>query len=180
MGEAGWGGRKYLQRGTLEGVRNPACYQDRATNCALDAAIGHNQQTTAFRHPVSGQFSPENSEFILQEEPNPHMSKQERNQRPSSMVSETSTAGTTSTVEAKPGPKIIKSSSKVHSFGKRDQAIRRNLNVPVVVRGWLHKQDSSGMRLWKRRWFVLADYCLFYYKGELRLRLPRALCWKGC
>lgn len=94
------------------------------------------------------------------------MSKQERNQRPSSMVSETSTAGTTSTLEAKPGPKIIKSSSKVHSFGKRDQAIRRNLNVPVVVRGWLHKQDSSGMRLWKRRWFVLADYCLFYYKDS--------------
>lgn len=94
------------------------------------------------------------------------MLKQERNQRPSSMVSETSTAGTTSTLEAKPGPKITKSSSKVHSFGKRDQAIRRNLNVPVVVRGWLHKQDSSGMRLWKRRWFVLADYCLFYYKDS--------------
>ncbi|XP_046494125.1 pleckstrin homology domain-containing family A member 7 isoform X3 [Equus quagga] len=129
-------------------------------------SLCHNQQTTAFRHPVSGQFSPENSEFILQEEPNPHMSKQERNQRPSSMVSETSTAGTTSTVEAKPGPKIIKSSNKVHSFGKRDQSIRRNPNVPVVVRGWLHKQDSSGMRLWKRRWFVLADYCLFYYKDS--------------
>ncbi|KAK1335915.1 hypothetical protein QTO34_003714 [Cnephaeus nilssonii] len=79
-------------------------------------ACSHNQQTTAFRHPVSGQFSPENSDFILQEEPNPHMSKQERNQRPSSMVSETSTTGTTSTVEAKPGPKIIKSSNKVHSF----------------------------------------------------------------
>ncbi|XP_024902152.1 pleckstrin homology domain-containing family A member 7 isoform X4 [Pteropus alecto] len=98
--------------------------------------------------------------------PNPHMSKQEKNQRPSSMVSETSTTGTTSTVEAKPGPKIIKSNNKVHSFGKRDQAIRRNPNVPVVVRGWLHKQDSSGMRLWKRRWFVLADYCLFYYKDS--------------
>lgn len=27
-------------------------------------------------------------------------------------------------------------------------------------------QDSSGMRLWKRKWFVLADFCLFYYKGE--------------
>lgn len=26
---------------------------------------------------------------------------------------------------------------------------------------------------------MLADYCLFYYKGELRLRLPRALCWRG-
>lgn len=22
------------------------------------------------------------------------------------------------------------------------------------------------MRLWKRKWFVLSDYCLFYYKGE--------------
>uniref|UniRef100_A0A2I2ZMM0 Pleckstrin homology domain containing A7 n=1 Tax=Gorilla gorilla gorilla TaxID=9595 RepID=A0A2I2ZMM0_GORGO len=131
-----------------------------------EVLTSHNQQTTAFRHPVTGQFSPENSEFILQEEPNPHMSKQDRNQRPSSMVSETSTAGTASTLEAKPGPKIIKSSNKVHSFGKRDQAIRRNPNVPVVVRGWLHKQDSSGMRLWKRRWFVLADYCLFYYKDS--------------
>ncbi|XP_031243873.1 pleckstrin homology domain-containing family A member 7 isoform X10 [Mastomys coucha] len=130
------------------------------------AVCSHNQQTTTFRHPVTGQFSSENSEYVLREEPHPHMSKQERNQRPSSMVSETSTAGTTSTLEAKPGPKIIKSSSKVHSFGKRDQAIRRNLNVPVVVRGWLHKQDSSGMRLWKRRWFVLADYCLFYYKDS--------------
>ncbi|XP_017177681.1 pleckstrin homology domain-containing family A member 7 isoform X9 [Mus musculus] len=130
------------------------------------ATVCHNQQTTTFRHPVTGQFSSENSEYVLREEPHPHMSKPERNQRPSSMVSETSTAGTTSTLEAKPGPKIVKSSSKVHSFGKRDQAIRRNLNVPVVVRGWLHKQDSSGMRLWKRRWFVLADYCLFYYKDS--------------
>uniref|UniRef100_A0A5F8HJV9 Pleckstrin homology domain containing A7 n=1 Tax=Monodelphis domestica TaxID=13616 RepID=A0A5F8HJV9_MONDO len=94
------------------------------------------------------------------------MSKQEfMNQRPSSMVSETSTIGTTSTLDMKSGPRVIKT-SKIHSFGKRDQAIRRNPNVPVVVRGWLHKQDSSGMRLWKRRWFVLADYCLFYYKDS--------------
>ncbi|MGH0121238.1 UNVERIFIED_CONTAM: hypothetical protein FKN15_025945, partial [Acipenser sinensis] len=59
-----------------------------------------------------------------------------------------------------------KSSGKVHSFGKRDHAIKRNPNMPVVVRGWLYKQDSSGMRLWKRKWFVLADYCLFYYKDS--------------
>ncbi|XP_030774824.1 pleckstrin homology domain-containing family A member 7 isoform X3 [Rhinopithecus roxellana] len=144
----------------------PRGWEEGFTEEGASYFIDHNQQTTAFRHPVTGQFSPENSEFILQEELNPHMSKHEKNQRPSSMVSETSTAGTASTLEAKPGPKIIKSSNKVHSFGKRDQAIRRNPNVPVVVRGWLHKQDSSGMRLWKRRWFVLADYCLFYYKDS--------------
>ncbi|XP_034626036.1 pleckstrin homology domain-containing family A member 7 isoform X2 [Trachemys scripta elegans] len=128
--------------------------------------IDHNQQTTTFRHPVTGHISPENIEFILQEEQNSHMSKQQVNQRPSSMVSETSTAVTTSTVDTKPGSKVLKSGNKVHSFGKRDQSIKRNPNVPVVVRGWLHKQDSSGMRLWKRRWFVLSDYCLFYYKDS--------------
>ncbi|XP_053165443.1 pleckstrin homology domain-containing family A member 7 isoform X2 [Hemicordylus capensis] len=147
--------------------------------------IDHNQQTTTFRHPVTAQFSPENIEFLLQEEhamsvrgiassgsreslhwQNSHMSKHQINQRPSSMVSETSTAVTTSTVDTKPGSKVIKSGNKIHSFGKRDQSIRRNPSVPVVVRGWLHKQDSSGMRLWKRRWFVLADYCLFYYKDS--------------
>uniref|UniRef100_A0A672ULL1 Pleckstrin homology domain containing A7 n=1 Tax=Strigops habroptila TaxID=2489341 RepID=A0A672ULL1_STRHB len=128
--------------------------------------IDHNQQTTSFRHPVTGQVSPENIEFILREEQNSPMSKQQVNQRPSSMVSETSTAVTTSAVDTKPGSKVVKAGNKVHSFGKRDQAIRRNPNVPVIVRGWLHKQDSSGMRLWKRRWFVLADYCLFYYKDS--------------
>ncbi|XP_027749707.1 pleckstrin homology domain-containing family A member 7 isoform X11 [Empidonax traillii] len=128
--------------------------------------IDHNQQTTSFRHPVTGQVSPENIEFILREEQNSSMSKQQINQRPSSMVSETSTAVTTSAVDTKPGSKVVKAGSKVHSFGKREQAIRRNPNVPVIVRGWLHKQDSSGMRLWKRRWFVLADYCLFYYKDS--------------
>ncbi|NXX48719.1 PKHA7 protein, partial [Tricholaema leucomelas] len=126
----------------------------------------HNQQTTSFRHPVTGQVSPENIEFILQEEQSSSMSKQQINQRPSSMVSETSTAVTTSAVDTKSGSKVVKSGNKVHSFGKREQAIRRNPNVPVIVRGWLHKQDSSGMRLWKRRWFVLADYCLFYYKDS--------------
>ncbi|XP_071665041.1 pleckstrin homology domain-containing family A member 7 isoform X4 [Patagioenas fasciata] len=128
--------------------------------------IDHNQQTTSFRHPVTGQVSPENIEFILREEQNSSMSKQQINQRPSSMVSETSTAVTTSAVDTKPVSKVVKAGNKVHSFGKREQAIRRNPNVPVIVRGWLHKQDSSGMRLWKRRWFVLADYCLFYYKDS--------------
>ncbi|XP_021257273.1 pleckstrin homology domain-containing family A member 7-like isoform X6 [Numida meleagris] len=126
----------------------------------------HNQQTTSFRHPVTGQVSPENIEFILQEEQNSPMSKQQVNQRPSSMVSESSTAVTMSAVDTRPGSKVVKAGNKVHSFGKREQAIRRNPNVPVIVRGWLHKQDSSGMRLWKRRWFVLADYCLFYYKDS--------------
>ncbi|KAG7267033.1 hypothetical protein CRUP_004168 [Coryphaenoides rupestris] len=27
-------------------------------------------------------------------------------------------------------------------------------------------RDSTGMKLWKKRWFVLSDLCLFYYRDE--------------
>ncbi|XP_068162328.1 pleckstrin homology domain-containing family A member 4 isoform X2 [Antennarius striatus] len=55
---------------------------------------------------------------------------------------------------------------KVQTFGKRCQAAKRDPNCPVVIRGWLNKKDSSGLKLWKRRWFVLSNYCLFYYKDS--------------
>ncbi|XP_074489888.1 pleckstrin homology domain-containing family A member 7-like isoform X5 [Sebastes fasciatus] len=131
----------------------------------LTCDTSHNQRTTAFRHPVSGQISPENMDFILQEQPQgaSMMSKSVAEQLSSTTVSEASTAVTSSTVDT---TAASKGSRKVHSFGKREQAIKRNPNVPVVVRGWLYKQDSSGMRLWKRKWFVLADFCLFYYKDS--------------
>uniref|UniRef100_A0A669D6P2 PH domain-containing protein n=1 Tax=Oreochromis niloticus TaxID=8128 RepID=A0A669D6P2_ORENI len=55
---------------------------------------------------------------------------------------------------------------KVQTFGKRCQSAKRDPNCPVVIRGWLNKKDSSGLKLWKRRWFVLSNYCLFYYKDS--------------
>ncbi|CAN0392398.1 unnamed protein product [Lampetra planeri] len=65
-----------------------------------------------------------------------------------------------------PVPKNAKGSRKLQNFGKRSHSIRRNPNAPVMIRGWLHKQDSTGMKLWKKRWFVLSDFCLFYYKDN--------------
>uniref|UniRef100_A0A8C2I5P2 Pleckstrin homology domain containing, family A member 7a n=1 Tax=Cyprinus carpio TaxID=7962 RepID=A0A8C2I5P2_CYPCA len=127
----------------------------------------HNQRTTTFIHPVTGQISAENSDFRLQDQTGRHMLKQpQTTTRPSSTISEASTTVTSSTLDTTSGSKGSKSSGRVHSFGKRDHAIKRNPSVPAVVRGWLYKQDSSGMRLWKRKWFVLADYCLFYYKDS--------------
>uniref|UniRef100_A0A1A8AZX1 Pleckstrin homology domain containing, family A member 7a n=1 Tax=Nothobranchius furzeri TaxID=105023 RepID=A0A1A8AZX1_NOTFU len=132
------------------------------------APCSHNDRTTSFCHPVTGQVSSENMDFVLQDQsPVAHViSKPAGEQLSSTAVSETSTTITSSTVDTTSAPKTSRPSSRVHSFGKRDQAIRRNPNVPVVVRGWLYKQDSSGMRLWKRKWFVLADFCLFYYKDS--------------
>ncbi|KAH1030044.1 hypothetical protein HUJ05_003182 [Dendroctonus ponderosae] len=47
----------------------------------------------------------------------------------------------------------------------RSPSARRPANAPVAFQGWLHKQGSEGLMLWKKRWFVLSEYCLFYYKG---------------
>ncbi|KAE8296759.1 Pleckstrin-like proteiny domain-containing family A member 7 [Larimichthys crocea] len=146
----------------------PRGWEEGFTNEGASYFIDHNQRTTAFRHPVTGQISPENMDFILQEQPQGAcmMSKHGGEQLSSTTVSEASTTITSSTVDTTSASKGSRSSGKVHSFGKREQAIKRNPNVPVVVRGWLYKQDSSGMRLWKRKWFVLADFCLFYYKDS--------------
>uniref|UniRef100_A0A8C7HHY8 Pleckstrin homology domain containing, family A member 7a n=1 Tax=Oncorhynchus kisutch TaxID=8019 RepID=A0A8C7HHY8_ONCKI len=145
----------------------PRGWEEGFTDEGASYFINHNQRTTTFRHPVTGQMSQENVGFILQEMPGGRMSNpQQADLRPSSTISEASTAVTTSTVDTTSGSKGSRSSGRVHSFGKREQSIKRNPNVPVVVRGWLYKQDGSGMRLWKRKWFVLADYCLFYYKDS--------------
>uniref|UniRef100_A0A674AMC2 Pleckstrin homology domain containing, family A member 7a n=1 Tax=Salmo trutta TaxID=8032 RepID=A0A674AMC2_SALTR len=139
----------------------PRGWEEGFTDEGAGYFINHNQRTTSFRHPVTGQVSRENVDFILQEQPGGRMSNpQQADLRLSSTISEASTVDTAS------GSKGSRSSGRVLHFGKREQSIKRNPNVPVVVRGWLYKQDSSGMRLWKRKWFVLADYCLFYYKDS--------------
>ncbi|XP_074777060.1 uncharacterized protein LOC141967306 [Athene noctua] len=64
---------------------------------------------------------------------------------------------------------------RVHAFGKGGQALRRDPRTPPALRGWLHKQDSSGLRLWKRRWFVLVDLCLYYYRDSSEQRVRGGL-----
>lgn len=40
-------------------------------------------------------------------------------------------------------------------------------------------QASSGVKQWNKRWFVLVDRCLFYYKGEFATLPSRALPGQG-
>ncbi|CDQ60435.1 unnamed protein product [Oncorhynchus mykiss] len=56
---------------------------------------------------------------------------------------------------------------KAATFGKRSNSMRRNPKAVVAKQGWLYKQASSGVKQWNKRWFVLTDRCLFYYKGRL-------------
>eukprot|EP00066_Takifugu_rubripes_P016588 XP_011605854.1 PREDICTED: pleckstrin homology domain-containing family A member 5 isoform X6 [Takifugu rubripes] len=90
-------------------------------------------------------------------------------ERPLSTMSEASnyTGGSENTTNAdSPAGRPSRSSKKIHNFGKRSNSIRRNPSAPVIKRNWLYKQDSTGMKLWKKRWFVLSDLCLFYYRDE--------------
>ncbi|XP_028276744.1 pleckstrin homology domain-containing family A member 5-like isoform X18 [Parambassis ranga] len=149
--------------------------------------INHNERKVTCKHPVSGVPSQDNCIFVVNEQPAPKASSEQgsssdKKERPMSTMSEASnytggsdystfpgspattvtTATTTSTSSTRPS----RSSKKVHNFGKRSNSIKRNLNAPVIKSNWLYKQDSTGMKLWKKRWFVLSDLCLFYYRDE--------------
>lgn len=47
----------------------------------------------------------------------------------------------------------------------RSPPVRRSTESQVTLRGWLYRLEGAALKQWKRRWCVLADYCLFYYKG---------------
>ncbi|XP_069618857.1 pleckstrin homology domain-containing family A member 5 isoform X3 [Ranitomeya imitator] len=93
------------------------------------------------------------------------MTSQETKDRTVSVTSDSS--NTVPTVNpTSPPSRPSRSSGKVHNFGKRSNSIKRNPNAPVSMRGWLYKKANSGMKLWKKRWFVLCDLCLFYYRDD--------------
>ncbi|XP_048878453.1 pleckstrin homology domain-containing family A member 6 isoform X11 [Brienomyrus brachyistius] len=69
-------------------------------------------------------------------------------------------------LESQPNGRASRSSKKAVTFGKRSNSMRRNPKAEVSKQGWLYKQASNGVKQWNKRWFVLTDRCLFYYKDE--------------
>ncbi|XP_072571950.1 pleckstrin homology domain-containing family A member 6 isoform X1 [Paramormyrops kingsleyae] len=69
-------------------------------------------------------------------------------------------------LESQPNGRASRSSKKAVTFGKRSNSMRRNPKADVSKQGWLYKQASNGVKQWNKRWFVLTDRCLFYYKDE--------------
>ncbi|XP_077871293.1 pleckstrin homology domain-containing family A member 5 isoform X30 [Ictidomys tridecemlineatus] len=131
--------------------------------------INHNERKVTCKHPVTGQPSQDNCIFVVNEQTVATMTSEEKKERPISMINEASNYNMSSDYAVHPMSPIgrtSRASKKVHNFGKRSNSIKRNPNAPVVRRGWLYKQDSTGMKLWKKRWFVLSDLCLFYYRDE--------------
>nr|XP_033490386.1 pleckstrin homology domain-containing family A member 5 isoform X17 [Epinephelus lanceolatus] len=131
--------------------------------------INHNERKVTCKHPVSSLPSQDNCIFVVNEQSASKAPANEKKERPLSTMSEASnyTGGSDHAANpSSPAGRPSRPSKKIHNFGKRSNSIRRNPSAPVVKRNWLYKQDSTGMKLWKKRWFVLSDLCLFYYRDE--------------
>ncbi|XP_056271697.1 pleckstrin homology domain-containing family A member 5-like isoform X2 [Pseudoliparis swirei] len=131
--------------------------------------INHNERKVTCKHPVSSLPSQDNCIFVINEQSASKAPANEKKDRPLSTMSEASNYTGGSDYAANPSSQAERSSrptKKIHNFGKRSNSIRRNPSAPVIKRNWLYKQDSTGMKLWKKRWFVLSDLCLFYYRDE--------------
>lgn len=95
------------------------------------------------------------------------MSNKAGGKRPATTHSDISNHSMVSEVPPeRPSVRATRTSRKAIAFGKRSHSMKRNLNTPVTKAGWLFKQASSGVKQWNKRWFVLVDRCLFYYKDE--------------
>ncbi|CAK6961607.1 pleckstrin homology domain-containing family A member 5-like isoform X5 [Scomber scombrus] len=131
--------------------------------------INHNERKVTCKHPVSGLPSQDNCIFVVNEQTASQVPANEKKERPLSTMSEASnyTGGLDCAANpSSPAGRPSRPPKKLHNFGKRSNSIRRNPSAPVMKRNWLYKQDSTGMKLWKKRWFVLSDLCLFYYRDE--------------
>ncbi|XP_049552454.1 pleckstrin homology domain-containing family A member 6 isoform X9 [Orcinus orca] len=128
--------------------------------------INHNERRNTFLHPLTGQVPEENKKFDLKIS-TLDMSNKTGGKRPTTANSDLSNHNMVSEVPPeRPSVRATRTPRKAIAFGKRSHSMKRNPSAPVTKAGWLFKQASSGVKQWNKRWFVLVDRCLFYYKDE--------------
>ncbi|XP_043389728.1 pleckstrin homology domain-containing family A member 6 isoform X4 [Chelonia mydas] len=130
--------------------------------------INHNERRNTFLHPVTGHIPEENARFDLHlQNSTVDMSSKAGGKRPATISSESSNHTMVSEMpQERPNGRASRPSRKGIAFGKRSNSMKRNPSATVTKSGWLFKQASSGVKQWNKRWFVLVDRCLFYYKDE--------------
>ncbi|XP_063375512.1 uncharacterized protein LOC134663083 isoform X5 [Cydia amplana] len=96
-----------------------------------------------------------------------------KSQSPPSDQSQKSNVGIVSPMKSSESstPSIKSPSSDSRRSSGGTQALRspiaqRLSSAPVTMSGILYKQGSDGLKVWRKRWFVLSEYCLFYYKSH--------------
>ncbi|XP_053523915.1 pleckstrin homology domain-containing family A member 6 isoform X4 [Artibeus jamaicensis] len=155
-----------IQSGHCFGPDLPMGWEMDSTQEGAVYFINHNERRNTFLHPVTGQVPEENKKFDLKTS-TLDMSNKAGGKRPATTNSDISNHNMVSEVPPeRPSVRATRTSRKAIAFGKRSHSMKRNPNAPVTKAGWLFKQASSGVKQWNKRWFVLVDRCLFYYKDE--------------
>ncbi|XP_023496120.1 pleckstrin homology domain-containing family A member 6 isoform X28 [Equus przewalskii] len=155
-----------LQSGHCSSPGLPKGWEVDSTREGAVYFINHNERRNTFLHPVTGQVPEENKKFDLKI-PSLDMSNKAGGRRPATTSSDGSNHNMVSEVPPeRPSVRATRASRKAVAFGKRSHSMKRNPGAPVTKAGWLFKQASSGVKQWNKRWFVLVDRCLFYYKDE--------------
>ncbi|XP_021489431.1 pleckstrin homology domain-containing family A member 6 isoform X14 [Meriones unguiculatus] len=155
-----------IQSGHSSGPGLPKGWEMDSTPEGAVYFINHNERRNTFRHPVTGQIPEENKKFDLKTSAL-DMSNKTGGKRSATINSDISNHNMVSEVPPeRPNIRATRTSRKAIAFGKRSHSMKRNPNAPVTKAGWLFKQASSGVKQWNKRWFVLVDRCLFYYKDD--------------
>lgn len=155
-----------IQSGHSAGPGLPKGWEMDSTPEGAAYFINHNERRNTFRHPVTGQIPEENKKFDLKTSAL-DMSNKTGGKRSATINSDIANHNMVSEVPPeRPNIRATRTSRKAIAFGKRAHSMKRNPNAPVTKAGWLYKQASSGVKQWNKRWFVLVDRCLFYYKDE--------------
>lgn len=118
------------------------------------------KQQQAKQLPSLNLQSPQNHQVIIQQN---HPSKVV-NQAVQTQMSDASqkSSSSTSVTPQSPSHSILE---RRKSESLKSPVIKRVDGAPISLSGFLHKQGSDGLKVWKKRYFVLSEYCLFYYKG---------------
>ncbi|XP_028620447.1 pleckstrin homology domain-containing family A member 6 isoform X4 [Grammomys surdaster] len=155
-----------IQSGHSTGPGLPKGWEMDSTPEGAVYFINHNERRNTFRHPVTSQIPEENKKFDLKISAL-DMSNKTGGKRSATINNDISNHNMVSEVPPeRPNIRATRTSRKAIAFGKRAHSMKRNPNAPVTKAGWLFKQASSGVKQWNKRWFVLVDRCLFYYKDE--------------
>ncbi|XP_078334386.1 uncharacterized protein LOC111131248 isoform X11 [Crassostrea virginica] len=105
--------------------------------------IDHNTQTTTFEHPVAGRTAQHGSPI---------------------QGSPTSAASPPNSPGHKVPKSPVRSPTKLRAL--KAPAAKREETAMVTIRGWLYRQEGSSLKTWKKRWCVLADFGLYFYKDD--------------
>jgi hypothetical protein len=130
-----------ISKEKMEGL--PLGWEEAVTSEGVYYFIDHNRMKTTFNSPLTG--------------------------KPKSL----DRYGSDGSLEASPSPQRLPRTVSTEWEGalrklvskKQLGLLKRDPDANVTLSGWLHKQGSRPPKTWKKRWFILSEYCLFYYKS---------------